>query len=78
MDVPPALADPASLLLGIASLSGMVAGAFWWRFATVADKLGTSEGWTARRRLGHAATLTAIALALAGGAYLLGRLTGRF
>ena len=73
-----ALTDPAGLMLGLGSLCAIFAAGMWWRVARAAETIAAPEGWQARNWLGHAATLTAVALALAGAGYLLGRFTGRF
>lgn len=70
--------DPANLMLGLGALAAIGAGAFWWRFALLAQTVTAPEGWLARNRLGHAATLTGVALVLSGAGYLLGRFAGSF
>ena len=76
-DVAP-IADPASVLIGLGAICGLIATTQW--FALVRDiakrrDQGKPPSWEA---LSSAATFTALALGLASAGYLLGRFTGRF
>lgn len=75
---PSPLTDPFSVLVGLGALCALVAAGRWAVVAKDADKLLEPGGYRARQALGTAAALTALAFVLAGGGYLIGRLTGRF
>lgn len=73
------IADPASVLIGLGALCALLAAVQWWRVGDlVAAATVGGSGARARSLLTNAATLTAIALALAASGYLFGRFTGRF
>ncbi|WP_338243143.1 hypothetical protein [Aurantiacibacter hainanensis] len=70
--------DPASALLGFGAVAALLAVPYWVKVGVSSGRLISANGHGARRALGAAALLTALALALCGGGYLYGRLNGRF
>ena len=78
MDNPAPLTDPASVLIGLGALCGLVAAACWIRVSRSVDTSGEVVKGPDKRALSAAASFTAMALALASLGYLFGRFTGRF
>jgi len=72
------LLDPASVLVGVGALAGLIAARFWLQVSASAKTNGETIKGPLASQLGQAATFTAIALALASAGYLFGRFTGRF
>lgn len=75
---PAPITDPASVLIGLGALCGLLAVKYWWGVARGASKLHLPDGRKARANLAIAAFLTAACLGLSGAGYLIGRFTGRF
>ena len=73
-DVSP-LMDPASVMIGLGALAGLVAALVWFE---VTRRLDAKPDTVPNEWLGRAAVTTALALGLASAGYLLGRFTGRF
>ena len=72
------LSDPASVLIGLGALCGLIAAAQWAKVARSIDESGEVVTGPDKRALGTAAAFTALAVGLASAGYLLGRFTGRF
>ena len=66
------------MLIELGALCGIAAAIYWVRVARSVDTRGESVKGPNPRDLAAAAGLSALALFLACGGYLLGRLTGRF
>ncbi len=73
-----AIADPASVLVGLGAICGLIAAWLWSRVSSSIDTSGQEVKGPDKRELGLAATFTSLALGLACVGYLLGRFTGRF
>lgn len=67
----------ANVLVGLGALCAIAAAPMWRRVASVAQGAASGDRQS-RDHLTDAATFTALALALAGFGYLVGRFTGRF
>lgn len=72
------LTDPASALLGLGALCGLIAAHYWYKVFRSVDTSGHAITGPNREYLASAAMFTAFALALACFGYLLGRFSGRF
>lgn len=75
-DVP--ITDPASVLIGLGALAGLLAVWCWWNVAASVDTGGERVRGPSPRYVSYAAITSAFALGLASFGYLLGRFTGRF
>lgn len=72
------LNDPAMVLLGLAALIGLVAGAFWLKLARSIDLDGPTIKAPDPGSFFMAFACTGLALLTASAGFLLGRFTGRF
>lgn len=73
-----AISDPASLLVGIGAVAGIVAAWCWWRVSASVDTGGVKVTGPSPTWMGYAAVMSALAMGFASFGYLLGRFTGRF
>lgn len=73
-----AITDPASVLVGLGALCGLLAARFWWRVASSVASSGEVVKRPDLRSLSSAALLTSATLGLACLGYLLGRFNGAF
>lgn len=71
------LTDPASVLLGLGAVAGLIAATYWLRVFRSVDTSGQVVTGPRNSDLKSAALFTAAALFLSCGGFLLGRLTGR-
>lgn len=64
----------SSVLVALGAISALFAALYWWKVARSIDTSGLVVTGPDKRSLGHAALLTAAALVLGAGGYLLGLL----
>ena len=74
---PAPLSDPYMILVGLGAAAGLLAGVYWLKVFRAVEPDGLPVSG-ARNHLGSAALLTAVAMFLMCGVFLLGRLAGRF
>lgn len=72
------ITDPASVLIGLGALAGLIAAWCWVRVSTSVDTGGERVKGPSPEWMSHAAAMSAFAMGLASFGYLLGRFTGRF
>lgn len=73
------ITDPASVLLGLGALAGLVAAYLWLKVGgSVGDGVEKTDKSSFFDHIGKAAVMSAFAMGLASFGYLLGRFTGRF
>lgn len=71
-------ADPASVIVSLGALVGLLAARYWWLVSVALQPDGEGSRGFYKMRLGTASALTSIAISLVSVGYLLGRYTGRF
>lgn len=64
------VSDPAGVLVALGAVVALFAALYWWKVARSIDTSGQVVSGPDKRSLGHAALLTAVALALAAIGYL--------
>lgn len=73
------ITDPASVLLGLGALAGLVAAYLWLKVGgSVGDGVEKASKSAFFDYIGKAAIMSAFAMGLASFGYLLGRFSGRF
>lgn len=72
------IAHPAMALVSLGAVIGLFAASYWAKVARSVDTGGEVVKGPDKRDLGTAAALSAIALFLTCGGFLLGRFTGEF
>lgn len=72
------ITDPASVLLGLGALAGLLAAWCWWRVSASVDTGGERVKGPSPVWISYAAVMSAFAMGLASFGYLLGRFSGRF
>ena len=72
------ITDPASVILGLGAVCGLIAARAWYKVSLSIDTSGETVKGPDKRELGSAASFTSFALALMCFGYLFGRFTGRF
>ncbi|WP_072384061.1 hypothetical protein [Novosphingobium sp. NDB2Meth1] len=70
--------DPASLLVGLGAVAGLLAAWCWWRVSASVDTAGERVRGPSPVWIGHAALSSALAMGLMSSGYLLGRFVGKF
>jgi hypothetical protein len=72
------IANPAMVLVSLGAIVGLAAASYWAKVARSVDTSGETVKGPDKRDMASAAALSAIALFLACGGFLLGRFTGEF
>lgn len=72
------ITDPASVLVGLGAICGLLAALYWHKVFLSVDTSGMEVRGPDKRYLASAAMLTSVALGLGCFGYLLGRFSGRF
>lgn len=71
------ITDPASVLIGLGAVAGLLAAWCWWRVSASVDTGGERVTGPSPTWISYAAVMSAIAMGLTSTGYLLGRFIGR-